>query len=70
MRYLIVKPSSLDDILHAMPAVSAFAKAVPDAEFDWVVKPSFAELPAYLPCVKRVIPFRDREMRKLLKFLP
>ena len=70
MRYLIVKPSSLGDILHAMPAVSALAKAEPDAEFDWVVKPAFAELPAYLPCVKRVIPFRDRELRKLLKFLP
>lgn len=40
MRYLIVKPSSLGDILHAMPAVSALAKADPDAVVDWVVKPA------------------------------
>jgi len=70
MRYLIVKPSSLGDILHAMPAVSALAKTAPDAKFDWVVKPAFAELPAYLPFVSRVIPFRDRELRKPARFLP
>lgn len=70
MRYLIVKPSSLGDILHAMPAVSALAKAQPDASVDWVVKPAFAELPAYLPCVRRVIPFYDGRLRKPLQFLP
>ena len=47
-RYLIVKPSSLGDILHAMPAVSALAKACPDVSVDWVVKPAFADLPPYL----------------------
>ncbi len=69
-RYLIVKPSSLGDILHAMPAVSALAKARPDACVDWVVKPPFAELPPYLPCVRRVIPFYDREFRSPLRILP
>ena len=69
-RYLIVKPSSLGDILHAMPAVSALAKACPDAAVDWVVKPAFADLPPYLPCVRRVILFHDRELRKPLPFLP
>ena len=70
MRYLIVKPSSLGDILHAMPAVSALAKACPDVRVDWVVKPAFAELPPYLPCVRRVIPFYDGKLRKPLQFLP
>ena len=70
MRYLIIKPSSLGDILHAMPAVSALAKAQPDVDVDWVVKPAFAEIPPYLPCVRRVIPFHDREFRKPLRFLP
>ena len=70
MRYLIVKPSSLGDILHAMPAVSALSKVQPGAEVDWVVKPAFAELPAYLPCVRRVIPFQDRRVRHPLHFLP
>ena len=70
MRYLIVKPSSLGDILHAMPAVSAFAKTQPDVSVDWVVKPAFAEIPPYLPCVRRVILFHDKEFRKPLRFLP
>ena len=70
MRFLIVKPSSLGDILHAMPAVSALAKARPDVCVDWVVKPAFAELPLYLPCVRRVIPFYDGKFRKPLRFLP
>ena len=70
MRYLIVKPSSLGDILHAMPAVSALARAQPDAVVDWVVKPAFADLPGFLPCVRRVILFRDRRFRSLLHFLP
>ena len=70
MRYLIVKPSSLGDILHAMPAVSALCKAQPGSTVDWVVKPAFAELPAYLPCVRRVIPFYDGRLRRPLQFLP
>lgn len=69
-RYLIVKPSSLGDILHAMPAVSALAKTAPDVSVDWVVKPAFAELPPYLPCVKRVILFQDKQFRNPLHFLP
>ena len=69
-RYLIVKPSSLGDILHAMPAVSALAKTCPDVSVDWVVKPAFAELPPYLPCVRRVILFRDGKLRKPFRFLP
>ena len=70
MRYLIVKPSSLGDILHAMPAVSALSKVQPGACIDWVVKPAFAELPAYLPCVRNVILFRDGRLRNPLHFLP
>ena len=70
MRYLIVKPSSLGDILHAMPAVSALAKADPGATVDWVVKPAFAELPPYLPCVRRVIPFYDKHFRNAFRILP
>lgn len=69
-RYLIVKPSSLGDILHAMPAVSALAKTAPDVAVDWVVKPVFAELPPYLPCVKRVILFHDKQFRSPFRFLP
>lgn len=70
MKYLIVKPSSLGDILHAMPAVSALSKSGKDVVIDWVVKPAFADLPKYLPCVRRVILFCDKKMRNPLTMLP
>lgn len=60
MKYLIVKPSSLGDIIHVMPAVSALSRYDEAAEIDWLVKPVYSSLPTLLPCVRRIIPF-DRE---------
>lgn len=42
-KILIVKPSSLGDIFHSFAAVSLLHKAFPDAQFDWFVRPEFAE---------------------------
>ena len=48
MRVLIVKLSSLGDVVHAMPVVHDIRAAHPDAVIDWVVEPAFA------PLVRRV----------------
>jgi heptosyltransferase I len=48
MRVLIVKLSSLGDVVHAMPVVHDIRRAHPGAEIDWVVEPAFA------PLVRRV----------------
>lgn len=48
MRVLIVKLSSLGDVVHAMPVVHDIRGAFPDALIDWVVEPGFA------PLVRRV----------------
>ena len=48
MRILIVKLSSLGDVVHAMPVVHDILAAHPGAQIDWVVEPGFA------PLVKRV----------------
>ncbi|MEP7101712.1 MAG: lipopolysaccharide heptosyltransferase I, partial [Burkholderiales bacterium] len=48
MRVLIVKLSSLGDVVHAMPVVHDIRAAFPDALIDWVVEPGFA------PLVRRV----------------
>jgi heptosyltransferase I len=48
MRILIVKLSSLGDVVHAMPVVNDIIRAHRDAEIDWVVEPGFA------PLVRRV----------------
>ncbi len=44
MRVLIVKLSSLGDVLHAMPVVHDIRRAHPGAQVDWVVEPAFAPL--------------------------
>jgi heptosyltransferase I len=48
LRVLIVKLSSLGDVVHAMPVVHDILRAYPGALIDWVVEPAFARL------VKRV----------------
>jgi len=44
VRILIVKLSSLGDVVHALPVVADIHAARPDATIDWVVEPGFAPL--------------------------
>lgn len=63
-RVLIVKTSSLGDVVHNLPVVSDIAAAFPDARVDWVVEEGFAALPALHPAVARTIPVAVRRWRK------
>ena len=63
---LVVRPSSLGDIVHALALVADVTRARPDATIDWVVEPAFAELPALCPDVRRVVPFALRRWRRAL----
>lgn len=70
-RILIIKPSSLGDIFHAFPAVARLHELFPEAEFDWVVHPAFADALDYAPVpVSRKIIFRRRELGKLSTIVP
>ena len=51
---LVVKLSSLGDILHALPVVAALQREL-DAEIDWAVQPAFAGLVESFACVTNVI---------------
>jgi len=64
MRVLLVKTSSLGDVLHALPAVTDAANAIPEVRFDWVVEESFSEVPSWHPAVDQVIPVSIRRWRK------
>ena len=64
MRVLIVKTSSLGDVIHTLPAVTDAAAAIPGIRFDWVVEEAFAEIPSWHPAVDRVIPIALRRWRK------
>lgn len=59
MQVLIVKLSSLGDILHALPAVHAMRKGL-DARIDWATQSEYAELVGCFPDVERVIPVERR----------
>lgn len=55
MHILIVKTSSLGDIVHTLPALTDAARAHPGLRCDWLVERSFAEIPAWHPAVERAI---------------
>lgn len=64
MRVLIVKMSSLGDVIHTLPALTDAAAAHPNIRFDWVVEEAFSEIPAWHPTVDRVLPIALRRWRK------
>ena len=55
MRILIIRLSSIGDIVHALPVVSWLGKTFPGAEIDWVIEARFAVLLQGNPYVQRVI---------------
>lgn len=61
---LLIKTSSLGDVLHNLPVVTDICKQFPDAKIDWVVEESFAALPALHPKVRNIIPVAVRRWRK------
>jgi heptosyltransferase-1 len=64
LKILIVKLSSLGDVVHAMPAVRDIARAYPNAQIDWVVERGFAPLVRRCKGVHRVIASDLRAWRK------
>jgi heptosyltransferase-1 len=62
-RILLVKTSSLGDVIHNLPVVSDIALRVPGAVLDWVVEEAFADIPALHPRVSSVIPVATRRWR-------
>ena len=62
---LIIKPSSLGDIVHTLPAVSALRQANPDAKITWVINPEWAPLLRGNPDIDHVHIFPRGEFRGL-----
>ena len=63
-RALIVKTTSMGDVIHALPAVADLAKAQPDLQIDWVVEKSFADIPRLSRYVNTVHEVAVRQWRK------
>ncbi len=64
MRVLIVKTSSMGDIIHTLPAVTDAVNAIAGIRFDWVVEEGFKEIPQWHSAVDKVIPVAIRRWRK------
>jgi heptosyltransferase-1 len=64
MELLLVKMSSLGDVVHALPAVTDAARAIPGLAIDWVVEEAYEAIPGWHPAVRRTIPVALRRWRK------
>ena len=64
MRILLVKLSSLGDIVHTLPVVQDILLATPGAQIDWVVEKAFAPLLTQVQGINRIIPCELRRWRK------
>ena len=62
-RVLLIKLTSLGDLIHALPALSDAQDARPGVEFDWVIDEGFREIATWHPAVKGVITTNHREWR-------
>jgi heptosyltransferase-1 len=64
LKILIVKLSSLGDVVHTFPAVQDIRRTLPHAELHWVVERAFAPLVSRCEGISRVIPCDLRRWRK------
>jgi heptosyltransferase-1 len=63
---LLVKTSSLGDVIHALPAISDVQSMSAAARIDWVVEEPLAAVPGLHPGVTGVIPVAMRRWRRAL----
>src|SRR5690606_30686549 len=63
-RMLIVKTTSLGDVIHNLPVIHDIRARHPDMVIDWVVEESFADIPRLHPGVDRVMTVAMRRWRK------
>jgi heptosyltransferase-1 len=63
-RVLLIKTSSLGDVVHNLPVVGDLVAMQPALTIDWVVEEAFAAIPRFHPCVSRVLPVAIRRWRR------
>ncbi len=66
MKILLIRVSSLGDVLHNMPIVDDIKAHFPDAQIDWVVEEAYVNLVKLQPKVNKVIAYAQRRWRKSL----
>jgi len=64
LRILIVKTSSMGDVIHNLPNIADIHAEFPDAQIDWVVEEGFADMLKLNPYINNIIPVAIRRWRK------
>jgi len=62
-RILLVKPSSLGDVIHTLPVVSAIHRHWPEAELRWLIHPAWRSLVENHPGVSGTVLFPREKFR-------
>ncbi len=66
---LVVKMSSIGDVIHALPVSYAIKETYPDAHLTWVVEPPAYDIVAMDSCIDEIIVFHKKEFRHFGGFL-
>ncbi|MGP1930809.1 MAG: lipopolysaccharide heptosyltransferase 1, partial [Arsenophonus sp. ET-DL12-MAG3] len=64
MKVLIIKISSMGDILHTLPALTDAMIYYPNIQFDWIIEENFSQIPSWHSSVNRIIPITIRQWKK------
>lgn len=64
MKILLVRTSSMGDLVHTLPAIEDLARERPDIELHWLCEEAFADIARLHPFVKKVHIFSWRQWRK------
>ena len=66
MNILLLRLSSMGDLIHTLPAIEDLSKHRPDVRLDWMCETGFADIARLHPFVQQIIPMRWRHWRKHL----
>lgn len=69
MKILVIKPSSLGDVIHALPFLNAIRESFPKAEIDWVISKSLKGLLEDNPLIDNLIVL-NKDSWKSIRRLP
>jgi heptosyltransferase I len=63
-RILLIKLTSLGDVIHVLPAITDAYRHDPSTLFDWVIDSNFSEVATWHPAIEQIIPTNHRRWRK------
>lgn len=64
-RILLIKPSSLGDVIHALPVLDGLRQRYPTARIDWLIASPFASLLAGHPLLDALVEFDRKRFGRL-----